>query len=236
MAKYFTLAEIKTKLKQDLDLEQEQFIVSSELLGYINEAIDDCEAFIHGLYADYFFKQDTFSLVKDQSLYPLPTDIYGHKIRRLLFNDGTEKYRIRRVRRIDTTMFSEPLDFYRYILENSAPGESNIGHRFYPTPVANETDVITRFYIRNANRLVVDADICDIPEFVNYIFAHVKYNVAKKEKLGQDIQIAAAHLEAERKLMEGTLMTMVPDGDNKILMDTSHYDDFYYHLYSYFQY
>ena len=71
MAEFFTLGQIRTKLKQDLDLEQEQFVTASELTGYINEAIDDAEAIIHGLYRDYFLTQENLSLVNGTKEYAL---------------------------------------------------------------------------------------------------------------------------------------------------------------------
>ena len=47
--KYWTWAQVKTKIMNDLDLNEETFIRPSELLEYCNEAIDEAEAEIHTL-------------------------------------------------------------------------------------------------------------------------------------------------------------------------------------------
>lgn len=230
MADFFTLAQIRAKLKQDLDLEQEQFITPSELTGYINEAIDDAEALIHGLYADYFLTDEPLSLVSGTSEYPLPTKIYAAKIRRLLYNDlpagGSRRYRIRRVKDLDITSSVDPEEHFRYVLKNDASGQYRF--KLYPTPSETINNVITIWYIRNANRLSAETDVCDIVEFINFIYAHVKWNVARKEKLGQDISIAEKHLSSERQMMEDTLATLMDDEDNEIRKDITPYTDFYY--------
>ena len=174
MAEFFTLGQIRTKLKQDLDLEQEQFVTASELTGYINEAIDDAEAIIHGLYRDYFLTQENLSLVNGTKEYALPTGIYANKIRRLLYDNGTRKYRVQRLKQLDLIMNIDSDEQFRYVLRNDAAGTYTFD--FYPTPEKNETDVISIWYIRNANRLSAETDVCDIVDFVNYIFAHVYWD------------------------------------------------------------
>ena len=52
--KYWTLGQIKAKVKRDLDIESEVFIQPDELIEYINDAIDEAESEIHSLYEDYF--------------------------------------------------------------------------------------------------------------------------------------------------------------------------------------
>jgi hypothetical protein len=230
MADFSTLGEIRAKLKRDLDLEQEEFVTPVELTGYINEAIDDAEAIIHGLYADYFLTKDTITLVSGTDSYAMPANIYANKIRRLMYDDGVSRYRLTRIKNFDLIPFltaqSNQTDYLRYVLENNSAGAAGIVQRMYPTPQVNGT-FITRWYIRNANRLVAESDICDIIEFVNYIYAHVKLSVARKEKLGQDMQIAMQHLAAEQKLMEETLYTLMPDEDNQVRKDLTYYHDFY---------
>jgi len=230
MAEFFTLAQIRTKLQRDLDLEQEQFVTADELTGYVNEAIDDAEAIIHGLYADYFLTKDTLNIVSGTSSYALPSNIYANKIRRILYNDGANRYRITRIKDFDIIPFLEDnassTDRLRYVLENNFAGAAGIVTQFYPTPLVTG-GYITRWYIRNANRLSAETDICDIPEFVNYVFAHVKRSVARKEKLGQDIQLAEAQVASEHQLMEDTLYALMPDEDNQVRKDMSYYSDFY---------
>ena len=85
--KYWTLSEIKAKIKRDLDLEAEDFVRDTELNDLINEAIDEAEAEVHSLYEDYFLTREVVTLVAGQEEYELPTNIYGHKIRRVVYNN-----------------------------------------------------------------------------------------------------------------------------------------------------
>ena len=226
MAQLLTLKQLRDKIKEDNDLEQEQFITESELLGYINEGIDSAEAIIKGLYQDYFLTEDNLDLVKDQRDYDLPANIYGDKFRHILFDDANRKYSITRIRDFNTLLRIDVEEQFRYILKNDLAGGQKMA--FYPTPKSDFTGKVARWYIRNANKLAVDADICDIPEFQNYLYAYVNKKVAGKEKLGQDIQTAAAELTVQKNLMEATLDSRVPDEDNKVSQDSSSYDDFYF--------
>lgn len=221
-----TLGAIRTKLNRDLDLEEEQFVTADEMTAYVNEAIDDAEALIHGLYQDYFQTEATLDLVAGTSEYALPANIYGTKIKRILYSNGERKYRILRMKNIDNTLSVSGEDSYRYLFKNAAPGGTQI--KLYPTPQSNESDTVTVWYIRNATRLVAESDVCDIFDFSNFIFAHVKWNVAKKERLGQDIQTAESHLASQRQLMEDTLHTMADNEENEVRRDLSHYEDFYF--------
>lgn len=247
MAITITYANFRDKILRDTDLEQEQFISPTELIGYTNTAIDDAESLIHGLYEDYFLKTDSFALVKDQQEYDLPSDIYADKIRRVLFSDNElsgqgrfRRYRIQQIRQFDRTLDIDTEDRFRYILINASAG--NIKMRFYPTPRENTAPgTVIRFYIRNANRIdetasqaIIDATVMDIPEFQSYLYAHVKLQVARKEKLGQDMQVAMAHLQSQKKLMEETLTSRTPDEDNLVAKDLSYYFDFYYNDENYF--
>ena len=55
--KYWAWSEIRSKIEQECDLEDEDFVRRDELLAYCNEAIDEAEAEIHSLYEDYFLKR-----------------------------------------------------------------------------------------------------------------------------------------------------------------------------------
>lgn len=221
-----TLTQIRTKLKNDCNLYDDTFVdVDTELLGYINEAIDDCEALIHGLYEDYFLVRSTLTLVSGTATISLPSDIFANKVRRILYDDGgSKKYEVRRFKNIAETMYyTESTLPYKYMLTNDSSNGPKI--RLYPTPAESNSNLVI-WYIRNAKTLSSGSDECDIPEFINFIYAHAKWNVARKEKYGVDLQVATAHLDTERKLLEATLADMVPDEGNDIRPDFSFYQDF----------
>lgn len=226
--KYWTWSEIREKIEQECDLEDEDFVRREELLAYCNEAIDEAEAEIHTLYEDYFLKYQNVAVSANDEEFDLPADIYAHKIRRLIFKEsgGTTTYTVNRIK--DWKKFEEKAvadtqvttDLYQYILVNATAGSPKITL----VPKSRESGTLVIWYLRNANRLVNDSDICDIPEFINFIFSHMKVKVFGKEG-HPGYQQALERLETERQRMTGVLQQMVPDADNDLEMDTSYYTD-----------
>lgn len=98
-------------------------------------------------------------------------------------------------------------------------GSQSGTHKFEVAPFR-----MTLWYIRNALRVSDDSDLVDIPEFVNFLMQHVKVRVYEKEG-HPNLEKAVADLERERKLMVSTLTQMVPDNNDLIPMDMSHYED-----------
>ena len=220
-----TLTQIKTKLKNDCDIFDDDFIdLTTELLGLINAAIDDAESIIHNLYEDYFLVTSTVSLVNGTQTYALPSDIFANKIRNLFYDDGSNlQYVVWRIRRFEDTMFIDSGDRYRYVLTNDST--DGVRLRLYPTPAETNTNMKI-WYIRNAKKLSAETDSCDIPEFINFIYAHVKWGIARKDKSQFDLATSEKELAVQRQLMVDTLTDMVPDDGNEILMDSSFYRDF----------
>jgi hypothetical protein len=228
--KYYTWAEIRTKVEADCDLQDETFITTTELLSYVNEAIDEAEAEIHGLYEDYFLKSTTIPVVSQDQMFSIPTympDIYGDKIRKIMFSSGgTNVYPVNRLK--DWKKFEQKAyadtqvstTLYNFFLVNQTVGNPEI----MLVPKATQSGTLTVWYLRNANRLTVDTDICDIPEFINFIFAHMKVKVFAKEG-HPGYNEALERLEQERGRMLGVLSNRVPDAENEIELDLSMYGD-----------
>lgn len=229
--RYWTWAQIREKIEQECDLQDEDFVSPSELLAYANEAIDEAESEIHSLYEDYFLKKVDIPIQSGDEFLPLPVhmpDIYADKIRRVIFTEagGTTVYTVTRLK--DWKKFEQKAvadtqvttDLYQYFLVNSTPGNPEL----MLVPRSREAGVLTVWYLRNANRLETDTDICDIPEFVNFVLAHLKMKVyAKEGHVGYPA--ALERVEAERARMVSVLASRVPDAENEIEMDLSHYDD-----------
>lgn len=227
--KFWTLAEIKDKIKKDLDLQSEVFIEDDELEGYINEGIDEAEAEIHTIYEDYFIKSGYISLTADGQYYDLPSDIYAQKIRKIIYSDGqSQTYEISRIPESDKfsdialTERFRSTEFYRYLLVNETPGSPQI----YLVPASRETssDRARIWYLRNANRLEADTDVCDIPEFVHFVIAFAKLRCLEKEGHPGTVYWDN-QMERQRRLMINTLTGMVVDGENKIEPEMMHYDE-----------
>lgn len=225
--RFWTLAELTAKIRNDLDLEEETFVRPDEITDYINEAIDEAESEIHGLYEDYFLTRATLNLVADQELYDLPGNIYGDKIRRITYNNTSSVYKIERIQdwkkfeKYEIARNFETSDLYQYFLLNNEPGEVKI----LLTPKARETGPFaTVWYIRQANRLVNPTDKCDIKEAHNFILQHAKKRIYEKEG-HPNVQLAIADLERERMIMVSTLASRAPDAENEIELDMSFYEE-----------
>jgi hypothetical protein len=216
----WTFAEIKEKVLADLDLQGEDFVDDDEMMGYANDAIDEAEAQIHNLNEDYFLTSDAVSLELSEDEYDLPTDIYGAKIRAVHYDDGTDCYDVKRIKLKDIPNV-QTQDPYRWIYKN----ESGHGKfKIYPVSRVTSSTAMTRWYIRNANRLTASDSVCDIPEFARFVIDFVKVQCAVKE-LNPQLAFYKQQLEESRALMIQTLTEMVPDEDNDIEKDLSHYDD-----------
>lgn len=226
--KYWTLAQIRAKIKNDLDLQAEDFVQPGELVDYINEAIDECEAEIHSTYEDYFFTRKKLDIVSGTESYELPDNIYAHKIRAMVWVRDGEIYKIKRIqpwKLAEEYAIAKEYDVstnvFRYFVENPSAGAPVA--TFVPTPdVSGQYAQI--WYLRQANRLEADTDVCDIPEFINFIFQYVKVRIYEKEghpNAGQ----ARVDLQAQRGLMQGTLAEAQPDAENLIELDMSLYEE-----------
>lgn len=227
--RFWTKSELITKVENDLDLRDEIYITPEEMLGYLNEAIDEAEAHIHDIYEDYFLTKTTVTLVNGTAGYDLPADIYGNKIRGIVFNDGSTIYALKRIRGGDEfieaaliNQYSNSTDFYKYILTNSSTSGYKI--ELFPTPGASGT--LTIWYIRNAKELVDDTDACDIPEAANYIMQFMKVRCYEKEPGHPNNTMAQMALAKLEQRFIDTMSNRVDDSDTTIVADLSFYEEF----------
>ena len=227
--RYWTYLEIRTKVRKDLGIEQEDFISAEEMIGYCNMAIDDAESEIHAIYEDYFLSDGIFSLVNGTAEYSLPEDIYANKIRAIIFNDGQHVYPIKRFSNMANLFEAIEGDknssnsSYMYHLKNRSAVEG-VKVILTPTPKVDKTDAVTMYYIRNSNRMVDDTSLCDIPEFVDYVIQFMKVRCYEKEG-HPNLGTALSMLEYKKMNMINTLSNMVPDEGTLIDSDPSFYWD-----------
>lgn len=216
----WTLSEIVEAVKSEDDLFQEEFITSDELIRYINKSIREAEAEIHTIYEDYFKKKAAFALVSGTSQYSLPTDIYANKIRRIMYDNGSLKYDIRKIKDISCIPFIQQSNLLAYDIDITSTGHKI---QFYPTPTETSASNIIIHYLKGSNELEDDDDECDIPEFINFVINRTVLACLMKEHHAS-VPEWAALVEQERARMINTLTARIPDEDNKIPMDL----DFYY--------
>lgn len=227
--RYWTYDEIQAKIEKDIDLEREVFVDPDELLGYVNEGIDICEGKIHALYEDYFLTKATITLVSGTDEYNLPTDIYAHKIRAVVYKNGSDVHTIRRAANsrklltyeVDKLNSTASQGSYEYMVYNPAAGTPKV---LFMPPVTESGDFISIWYLRNANRLVADTDVCDIPEFVYFVIQYAKVKILFKEGHPGYAEEKARLDELEQEMLS-TLAGMVPDEDNAIEPDFSFYEE-----------
>ena len=295
-----TLSQIRTQVRRDLSMDEEQFISDAEINKYINDGIDVAEAEIHTLYEDYFLDYLSLPLSVGVDTYDLPSNIYANKIRKVIYDNGSDKeYLIARIKKLEDTMSSENenSDYYKYLITNVAPSTvgtavtaytvgtklvvfstdhklpvgskvefftsggvtrgtdyvastpsstsiilstgiaavvptdtctrlGGIKIKLFPTSAENSTSAVTLWYIRNSKTLSLDADVCDIPEFVSYVIWYTKAQCVAKDVGNPMTQYILSEVEKAKTLMVETLTSMVPDDDNFIGADLSFYSDF----------
>lgn len=218
-----TFSQIKTLLQQELDLQDETFIVATEIMSYLNEGMKMVEAAIHTIYEDYFLNTASLSFVNGQAQYSLPADIFAQKIRQVWYNDNSAlNYEIRKVRQLKEIQYALQPDLYKYMLTNDATVGLKIN--IYPTPNASAPYGII-WYIRTAKQFTGDTDVCDIPEFASVVIQYARWKCMSKEG-HPDTQAAESDLLAMKQAMVETLSARIPDEHNEIIQDFSFYEDF----------
>jgi hypothetical protein len=220
--KLWTYGEASNKISQDLDLKEEKFITPDELMGIFNDAIDEAEQMVLGLYEDYLLAEKDYTLVAGQDRYTMPDDIYANKIRYLWFNDNKLRYQIKRTRASILPFADIPHSEYSFQIQHRDPDEG-VTIKLSPS-VTHSGPYMFMQYIRNANRVADDSSIIDLPEAMNFIFAYVKVRVYTKE-VNPLVQLALSDLEAQRTYLQTTLSSMTVDDDNDIAPDMSFYSD-----------
>jgi len=220
-----TYSDLKTKLQNDCDIVDEDFISETELLGYINEAISAAETAIHNLHHEdkYFLTNATFNWVNGTSDYALPTDIYANKIRKIWYSNGSQNYEIVRIKDLTEVNYFQAGDVYQYLLVNAAGTGPRA--RFFPTVAETSTNA-SIWYIREMVRMTTSAlatNICEVYECQNFVFAYVRHAVAVKSRNAALIAETKEDKVIQYNLMMETLKEMVPDENNQIPMDLTHY-------------
>lgn len=145
MSQLQTWAKVKAFVVDKLDLAEENFIDAPELLLYCEEAIQFCESEIHKLNIEdqYFESLANIPLVAGRNLYSTPRNMYGNKITRLVYTNGTKVYPIARSRRRQRYEAQEELrtqstsgDNFEYQLVNNDP---RVGTKIRFSPRITET-------------------------------------------------------------------------------------------------
>lgn len=231
--KFWTWTELKAEVQDELDLEDDSFISSEELLKYANRAIDRAEQLVHTIHEGYFLARATISLVDGTEEYSPPADIYAMKFKALIYHNGTTVFPIIREKdpdklltyRVNKEYGTSTDGQYRYFIINETAGSWKI----LLTPTPNVTgDYVEAWYLRQANRLATGTDVLDIPEAGNFVVAYMIYRAIKKDTRGNptpELEVAKLDLGREEAELVATLTNLTVDGDNEIPPDLTHYQE-----------
>ena len=224
-----------------MDLTNETFTGSDEMVGIANRAIDKAEAHVHklGMQAEYFLNSAALSLVSGTKAYSFPADIYGQMIREIVYRNGAELYPVVEIPKNLKNKFSyiENRDNndtnadYKFWIKHA---DATTGYQIVLSPAARTTSstIMTVYYIRNATRipLVTGGSLSasraikmDIPEARNFLLADMKCQIAAKE-VGHPL-MAAYDMDRERELelMINTMSEQTATNQTEIEPDTRHY-------------
>lgn len=218
-----TLKQIRDKIIDDLDLEEETFVDEDELNELIKDGVRRTEATIHTLYEDYFLSSVLIPVTSGTNLYDFPPDIYANKVRMVMFTDGTDSYEVKRVKNLkEAVAYDLTNDSYVYNLTWYPVNNASDGRKIRLFPSESDDGTIEVWYIRNAKTLINDDDVCDIDEFVNTIEMYVKTQVYLKDGDPRAGDMSMLEKEAVSQ-MTVTLSDMIIDEDNEVEADYSFY-------------
>lgn len=226
----WTKTELETSVQSELGLEALDIVTAADFTSFTNKAIDDAEAIIHKINEDYFLTSSSLAMVASATDIALPSTIYATKIRGLVFQNADTIYEVKRIRNMRKFMelATRAIDAtdadYKYLIVNDSAAA---GVKLRLSPPARETHAsrLTLWYLRNAARLTSGSDVCDIPEFANYLLAHIARSCQTKINGGFTPPDADKAVQTQEVLMTNTLSEMIVDNDNEAEADLGHYED-----------
>lgn len=227
-----TFGELNTELINELDLQDEVFIDSAELMRLWNRAVGVAEGHLItlGLKDKYLLGREYLSISQGVEEYNLPSTIYGNKIIKVIYHVGATFYTVLPLDSKDMFENYEYLnsfattDYYRYMITHTTPGSQKF--LLVPKGIQTQANAITLWFSRNANRYTMDSDVCDLPtlayEFLN---CYVTEKVYKKESHINYEEAKADRMEKEQ-LMQSVLSGQISDSEmTKIEQDLSAYQE-----------
>jgi hypothetical protein len=224
-----TLLEMRTTVRTEMDLIDEPAVTDAEITDRINQGIKVVAAKVLGLYEDYFVKRGTpISLVAGQAEYDYPADIWGNKLRALIYRNGTKVHEIPRSgpQRMNSFIETERAEVLgSWSSENATYRPLAEKFRISPVPTANEASVLVPWYVSDAATLTLNADVCDLPEWAHVAVAYAKWQIAAdKPGLGNVTELKA-QFESLITLVEESLSNRVPDQWDLVDKDMTTYEE-----------
>jgi hypothetical protein len=129
---------------------------------------------------------------------------------------------------VDDFIVGPRLPFGTRILSVDSPSQITMSEVALTTGNGSVTVTEPRilcWYIRSVSIPQSNADFIDFPEFWYFIAQHVVVNCLKKEIGNPRLAVEIEALKELKQQMHDTLANMVPDQDDEIEKDVSHYND-----------
>lgn len=218
---YWIYSDLRDLVRKDLGLEGERFVKSWEMMMFTNDGITLVESKIHNLYEDYFLTDYQPTVSAGDSQIMLPEDIFASRIRWIQYDDGSDDYKVKKLKLKDLPRIEQG-DDYRYLIVNGR--ENGVRVRIFPASRIDTSTAFTIWYIRNANRVTGSNSIIDIPEFGNVIELYLKWRCCVKAGFPQ-IEAVKEELDTAVKTMTDSLTNQTDDEENEIEPDFKIYQD-----------
>lgn len=246
MENYKTFGELEQEVREDTDTIEQDFVSESLMRQYFNDGVDRIEADIQKYEVDdYFLSYMDVPYENGMREIPLPDDIYIHKVRSLVFYEQNNYvYTMERLRSIEKF----ELMAYQEINSNQAyfahigyfmTHKKGEGPKILLTPNRYTTfsgPTFIRLWYRRQIQKMVDLEIdgnvlgarevmCDIPEFHFALKFYVKSRIYDKADEPSNHERAMQQYIESMTTMKETIENMMPDGQNMIKGDFTHYRD-----------
>jgi hypothetical protein len=220
----WTLDRIITKVQDDLDLHSENVASPEDLEQFVEDAITDAEEIVIQCFADTLLTFETITVTAGQETIPFPTDIYETRLRGIYhaplgFTTTPQgSYKLRQIP-IGEAGQQYPSEYHRYRIVNSTADGPQI--YVYPPIAEDSTDKFRIWYIRQFKRPTSMSDVLDPMLRPQYILAHVKCAVMKKEGDAMLDVEAANLLKQEEKIKRS--ISRPTDDDEGVLLEPDDY-------------
>lgn len=177
MARTYTWAELRTRIRQKTNKENSQFVTNSEIDSMIEEAYATMYNKLVNTNENYFITSTTLTLVNNTHTYALPADFY--KLKGVDLDRNGVLYQLSLVpwehrnkyQAISTTYTSLPTEYMFY----------NNSLRFVPVPNGGYT--VTVYYVPAPPKYVSDATTIDgVAGFDKYIVNYCAACIRDKEE------------------------------------------------------
>lgn len=185
---YKTFGDLSDQVQAELDIEDEEFVQATELIGYFNTGITIIESEILklGLREQYLKDEAFISVVSGTGDYSLPSDIIDTKIRKIVYRNGPTIYTVNPVRGEDAfenqdllNQYATSSEYYEFDIFKLT---EDYTLRLVPTPQLSVTNALRVLYWKDLNRYTGDSVSCDVPEVCyEFLLSYVRYRVYMKE-------------------------------------------------------